>query len=109
MAGYTGTELISAVTVNIGNRSSGKIGGIAISTALLTEINNTLMELAVQLSADELQKIDTIDIVEDTFQYALPTTYGKIKNIDKILCLADDETSKYALTRLPEQKFLARN
>ena len=107
MAGKTGSELITAVTGNIGNRSTGKIGGQTVSDAILGHINDSMMSIAKEFDPSELEKLYSVDVTTSTNQYSLPSSEGDIKNMVIVRLLSDGESNHSVLTRLSQQRWLS--
>lgn len=67
-------NMLTSVKQNLGNRSSGVIGGTPVDTVVLAALNKGFKNIVKLATPDYYNRIATLSLVVGTNKYAIPTT-----------------------------------
>lgn len=102
MAAKTGSELIDVVSGNLGNRSSGLIGGKSTDDAILDAINEGIRRICRKYKVFQAEKKLTLTLTTSAYEYAVPTSDAagatiKIRTFLKLVGYKTGETTGYPI------------
>jgi hypothetical protein len=105
-------NMINSVKENLGNRSSGVIGGTPVDTVVLAGLNKGFKNIIKVANPDYYNRIATLSLLTTTNEYAEPTTDEdgntiRIKQIQRAQVNITGETAIYRCTQITINQFLA--
>ena len=99
--------IVGDVKQNLGNRSSGVIGGTPVDTVCLNAVNKGFKNIIKQANPDYYDRIVTLNITTATNEYAMPTvdTDGNTVKVKQIVSGRLVRTGEYNAYRVREVIF----
>lgn len=108
----TPNDIIKSVKQNLGNRSSGVIGGTPVDTVVLDAFNKGFTNIIKQANPDYYNRTMSLTLTTAAYVYDVPTTDSsgntdlKVKQITGARLVLAGETAAYHIQQITYQNFL---
>jgi hypothetical protein len=105
------SEMVTSVKENLGNRSSGVIGGTPVDTVVLAGINKGFTQIAKMAAPEYYNRFATIPLVLGTNEYDIPVvdTDGNtivVKQILSTRLTRTDEQTTYGSAQITAENYM---